>query len=278
MDMTFVQCGAPRSLRLYESFPLVLQAKESRFSIFWPNIEPSSSSGHHQSLLLEQAVSNRTVKRMVPILYRSMKWQPAFDDGVVQKCFQYQSMNFQPYHTCARPWSRYGSRTAHDHCGKLQWNTWYNAESLIWRWALVHYCAGVLTHLQSFIVNPGGLFFWAFRGIQFTRNAGTQTFTDGSTLIRYKKLKLCRMKAEMGAFPLVYSYDDYHEPFDLDRYLHYKRSSTSTSGSSKFNGNFDEVYKMTYKEHCKRRLYTENILGEFDELFWTWLLAMATNI
>lgn len=125
---------------------------------------------------------------------------------------------------------------------------------------------GLLTYLQSFTVSPGGLFSGSAPVIPITGNGDTHCCTDGYTLVKYKKLKPLTRKAEMGAFPLLNPYGDEHEPFDMDRYLQYKGNSSCAGGSSSVNENI-KVYKMTWAEHCKIRLYNDNFLHDSAALF-----------
>lgn len=86
-------------------------------------------------------------------------------------------------------------------------------------WSLADDCGGLPTYLQSFNLNPGGLLSRAAPAIPNTRNGNTLTSTEKSTVINYKKLRPSTNNAKKGAFPIVYSYGDIYEPFDMDKYL-----------------------------------------------------------
>lgn len=61
MDMKFVQDGCSSFIQLNVSLPLVLQAKNTKFSFLWSNSELQMSSWNHLSRLLEQTAGIRNV-------------------------------------------------------------------------------------------------------------------------------------------------------------------------------------------------------------------------
>lgn len=144
--------------------------------------------------------------------------------------------------------------------------------------------SGLLTYLQSSTVSPYGVFFRASSVIQTSENVDTHRSTHVSNVVKHKKLKPSTKKAEMSAFLLVNPYGDYHEPFNMDRYLQYKGNSAS-GGSASVNGTawleFSRwIGQNIATEECTQIIFFKNALHcsnngyyERSQTSWTFILS-----
>ena len=111
--------------------------------------------------------------------------------------------------------------------------------------------------------------------LQIVGNSESHRLEDGSRVVRYRKIKPSSETAETGAYPLLYPYGPRHKPFDLATYL----QATSGEGEgAQVVGSQLRVNKLTWAEHSKRRLYTDNILHGGGALFQQWMLRTVTHI
>lgn len=116
--------------------------------------------------------------------------------------------------------------------------------------------AALQTYLQSFNMKLGIVCSRGAPVIRINGNGDTQQSTYASPFVEVKKLKGPTVEGELAAFLMVYAYLDDHEAIRIAVCVQYKWNSASGCSSS---GQYTmaKVYKMTWAESWKRRVYTD---------------------
>lgn len=125
------------------------------------------------------------------------------------------------------------------------------------------------TTLQTFIIAPTGLFRTEALVAQLAGLSEVNLGAQGGQrrVIKYKYLKPSNEEAEKGAFPLLYPYGDYHDPFDMKTFLESKRrhnNDNEDEPSNNDNPNLCNLNALTWAKHTKRRV----VYGQHSSQLW----------
>lgn len=156
---------------------------------------------------------------------------------------------------------------AYSLCRKPSWNPWCHCPSSARRRPLPGDRIKLLTYLQSFALNPAGLFSRVAPALEVTWSGNTSRPTNECTLVRYKIKKLSRKeKLDWTPSKGFLSRKD-HVSLDIDRYVQYRVYSASGRWFS-VNNRLSRVYRMTWTKNCKRKctwvIFFKNLLYWFN--------------
>ncbi|KAI0558602.1 hypothetical protein FGB62_199g00 [Gracilaria domingensis] len=265
MDMKYVRGVGPSFLRVQGNVSLSVPSREVRQKYLWSGGPHSLNPRDYSSTFLRGIVANPNIGYLVPRLYEVLQPRPDIARDRYRNLFlssESRQVNTARHTTPATVDISADAAEQGIVVRNYQGEREGQIEVDTGSGPLLKHTRGRPMAMRAFIVDPTGLFRSEAPVARLVNGRETHHMYTGNLrkrTVKYRRLRSDSKAAEMGAFPLLYPYGDLHFPYDMVAYIDARGEVTGRSRGSRSSSNIPDVNRLTWAEHTKRRLYTDNI-------------------